>query len=175
MKNNFAIPDLFRTFAPTEIYYLLTLLIINIMANRNPYVSTLLKRLAEHNNVQINERVAQLGDFPSKDDIVAVFKDFNLELPTTGRKLNDEEKAERKQQREQKKAEKAEKEKQIIEDKFAALKDVLINGTDEEKRALNEIIEKHKKTLVIQETQRELENVRQQAQELERKLARLQQ
>lgn len=175
MKNNFAIPDLFRTFAPTEIYYLLTLLIINIMANRNPYVSTLLKRLAEQNNVQINERVAQLGDFPSKDDIVAVFKDFNLELPTTGRKLNDEEKAERKQQREQKKAEKAEKEKQIIEDKFAALKDVLINGTDEEKNTLNEIIEKHKKTLVIQETQRELENVRQQAQELERKLARLQQ
>lgn len=145
------------------------------MANRNPYVSTLLKRLAEQNNVQINERVAQLGSFPSKDDIVAVFKDFNLELPTMGRKLNDEEKAERKQQREQKKAEKAEKEKQIIEDKFAALKDILINGVDEEKRALTEIIEKHQKTLVIKETQRELENVRQQAQELERKLARLQQ
>lgn len=145
------------------------------MANRNPYVSTLLKRLAEQNNVQINERVAQLGSFPSKDDIVAVFKNFNLELPIMGRKLNDEEKAERKQQREQKKAEKAEKEKQIIDDKFAALKDILINGTDEEINTLNEIIEKHKKTLVIKETQRELENVRQQAQELERKLERLQQ
>ena len=145
------------------------------MANKNPYVSTLLKRLAEHNNEQINERVKELGENPSKDDVVAVFRNFNLELPTMRRKLNDAEKAERKQQREQKKAERAEKEKQIIEGKFAALKDILINGDDEEKRALKEIIEKHKKALTIKETQRELENVRQQAQELERKLARLQQ
>ena len=145
------------------------------MANKNPYVSTLLKRLAEHNNEQINERVKELGENPSKDDVVAVFRNFNLELPTMRRKLNDAEKAERKQQREQKKAERAEKEKQIIEDKFAALKDILINGDDEEKRALKEIIEKHKKALIIKETQRELESVKQQAQELERKLAKLQQ
>lgn len=145
------------------------------MANKNPYVSTLLKRLAEHNNVQINERVKELGESPSKDDVVAVFKDFNLELPTMRRKLNDAEKAERKQQREQKKAEKEEKEKQIIEDKCAALKDVLACGTAEEKEALENVIKSHQKAKLIEQKEIELKELQIRVERLQKEIERLRQ
>lgn len=143
------------------------------MANRNPYVSTLLKRLKEQNNAQINERLARLGDEQTKDDIVPIFKEFNLELPQIRKKLTDDEKAERKQQREQKKAEKAEKEKQIIEERFAALKDVLKNGTDELKRELEDIIKKHQKSLILSLRLVELEEQKKKVEQLEKEIEKL--
>lgn len=145
------------------------------MANKNPYVSTLLKRLAEQNNEQINERVAQLGENPIKDNVVALYRDFNLELPTMRRKLNDAEKAERKQQREQKKAEKEEKKKQINEVKFSALKDVLACGTAEQKEALENVIKSHLKAKLIEQKETELKELQKRVESLQKEIERLRQ
>ena len=75
------------------------------MANRNPYLSTLIKTLRSSNNDVINTRLNELGDTPTKESLLAIFNEFNVELPQMRKKLTDDEKQQRREERERIRAE----------------------------------------------------------------------
>lgn len=138
------------------------------MANRNPYLSTLLKRLKEQQeNDEVKKRLEILSESPSKDEVLQIYSDCGVNLPQA-HKLSKEEKAQRK-------AEKAEKEKKLIDDKFAVLKDVLENGEDETQKALEDIIKQHQKTLLIRKKEEELEEQKKKVEIIEKEIEKLKQ
>jgi hypothetical protein len=135
---------------------------------RNPYLSTLIKRLKEQQeNDEVKKRLEILSESPSKEEVLQIYSDCGVNLPQA-HKLSPEQKAQRK-------AEKAEKVKKIIDDKFAVLKDVLENGEDEAQKALENIIKQHQKTLSIREKEKELEEQKKKVERLEKEIEKLKQ
>lgn len=143
------------------------------MAN-NPYLSRLKKNLKEQNDQTINERLAALGENATSDQVKNIFNEFNLPLPSLGRRqLTDEEKAANKAKREQKRREQKQRESEQKEKDLETLTEIYLNGTAEQKQVLLEIIAEYNKKLLIIEREKELEELKKQVSKKENELEEL--
>ncbi len=143
------------------------------MAN-NPYLSRLLKSLKDLNRSDINERLRELETSATSDQVKNIFSEFNLPLPSMSRaKLTDEEKAANKEKREQKKREQKQRESEQIEKDLETLKQIYLDGADEQKQALKRVIDDHKKKMEIKAREKEIEELKEQLSEKEQELDEL--
>lgn len=127
------------------------------MAKRNPYLSTLIKTLRSSYNEVINTRLNELGDTPTKESLLAIFNEFNIQLPKIGKKLSDEEKQRRKEERERIRAEREQQRNEKIDKQVEILRNIILNGTDEQKQAIENVINDYSKAIRIKVIESQLE------------------
>lgn len=143
------------------------------MAKRNPYLSTLVKALRSSYNEEINNRLNELGDTPTKESLLAIFNEFNVELPRIGKKLTDDEKQQRREERERIKAEREQQRNEKIDKQVETLRDIMLNGTDEQKQAIENVINEYSKAQQIREIQIEIEAKKEELRALENQIEEL--